>query len=84
MDEEGAVSDGATFREHMSHRNRLMEELKRKQMEEEERKQLEELDKRLQEEVKRMMIKSHSASGVASNEDDVGNGSEESGVQEGS
>ena len=79
MDEEGAVSDGATFREHMSHHNRLMEELKNKQ-EEDERKQLEELDKRLQEEVKKMMTGSHAASGISSN--DVFNGWVESGMQE--
>ena len=46
VNEDGDVSDGTTFRDHMSYRRRQMEELKKKQ-EEEEKKRQEELEKRM-------------------------------------
>jgi len=52
VNEDGEISDGTTFRDHMSYRRRLIEEQKRKQ-EEEEKKRQEELEKRVQEEEKR-------------------------------
>jgi hypothetical protein len=38
VNEDGDISDGTTFREHMSNRKRLIEEQKRRQEEEEKKK----------------------------------------------